>query len=64
MENVEKLNTEKLITISVDEYFDLKTRAEMNALLFDRLGQYEGRICALENKLYDLEYKVNGRQMI
>ena len=58
MESAERLNKEKLITISVDEYFDLKTKAEMNALLFDRLGYYEGRIMSLEIRLDELERKV------
>lgn len=48
-------NTEKLITISVDEYFDLRTRAEMNAMLLERLGMFEGRLNEAERRLWELE---------
>lgn len=57
MENAKNLNTEKLITISVDEYFDLRTKAEMNAMLLDRLGMFEGRLCEAERRIYELEAK-------
>ena len=33
----------KTINIPIDEYFDLRTRAEMNGILMERLGQIEGR---------------------
>lgn len=57
MESAKTLNTEKLITISVDEYFDLRTKAEMNAMLMDRLGMLDSRLYEAERRLCELEAK-------
>ena len=60
--NVEKTNT---VTISVDEYFDLKTKAQTNAILAKEFGTIEGQINAITNqmnaviqKIFELEQRV------
>ena len=53
-------NGVKTINIPIDEYFDLRTRAEMNGILMDRLGQIEGRFIDFERRIFELEYKVKN----
>lgn len=50
----------KTINIPIDEYFDLRTRAEMNGILMERLGQFEGRFFDLDRRIYELECKLKG----
>lgn len=45
----------KTITISIDEYFDLREKAQMNMYLVERLGQMDGEIHELNRRLIDLE---------
>ena len=53
-------NEVKTINIPVDEYFELRTKAEMNGLLLQQLGQLEGRLFDLDRRMYELEQKVKG----
>ena len=53
-------NEVKTINIPIDEYFDLRTRAEMNGILMERLGQFEGRFFDLDRRIYELERKMKG----
>ena len=53
-------NEVKTINIPIDEYFDLRTRAEMNSILMERLGQFEGRFFDLDRRIYELECKLKG----
>lgn len=53
-------NEVKTINIPIDEYFDLRTRAEMNCILMERLGQFEGRFFDLDRRIYELECKLKG----
>lgn len=48
------------VNIPIDEYFDLRTRAEMNGILMERLGQFEGRFFDLDRRIYELECKLKG----
>ena len=48
----------KTINISIDEYFDLRTKANMNDLLMGDLGRLEGRFYDFERRLFDLEQKL------
>ena len=50
----------KTINIPIDEYFDLRTRAEMNGILMERLGQFEGRFFDLDRRIYEIECKFKG----
>lgn len=48
-------NEVKTITITIDEYFDLREKAHMNMYLMERLGQMDGEIHDLNRRLIDLE---------
>ena len=50
----------KTINIPIDEYFDLRMRAEMNGILLERLGQFEGRLFDIDRRLWELEQKLKG----
>lgn len=47
--------SEATITISVEEYMDLRQRADMNGMLMQELGEFRGRLFTLENRLFELE---------
>ena len=53
-------NEVKTINIPIDEYFDLRTRAEMNGILMERLGRFEGKFLDTDRRIYELECKLNG----
>ena len=48
------------VTISVDEYFDLRSKAEANLFLTTQLGEMGNRIYELDKRLFNLECKVGG----
>jgi hypothetical protein len=48
-------NEVKTITISVEEYFDLRERAQMNLYLVERLGQIDVQIRDLNRRVIELE---------
>lgn len=50
----------KTINIPIDEYFDLRTKAEMNGILMERLGLIEGRFFDLDRRICELEFKLKG----
>ena len=43
------------VTITLEEYFDLRQKAEMNAFLMNELGRMEARFTEIDRRLYDLE---------
>ena len=47
--------SEATITISVEEYMDLRQKADMNGMLMQELGEFRGRLFTLENRLFELE---------
>ena len=53
-------NIERTVTISVDEYFDLRNRAEMSAMLMDKLSFLEGRLCEYDRRIFELEQRTKG----
>lgn len=53
-------NEVKTISISIDEYFDLRQKAEMNILLTNELSEIKTRFNLLEVRMYELEQKVKG----
>ena len=55
-----KLN-EATITISADEYFDLRQRAEANGILMQKLGELEGQLYDYDRRLWELENKQKER---
>lgn len=48
------------VTISVDEYFDLRQKADMNGMLMERLGIIDGRMMDFDRRLYELEHDRKG----
>ena len=45
----------KTVTIPIDEYFDLRQRAEMNAMMIKELGAIDGMFRDIDRRLYELE---------
>jgi hypothetical protein len=45
----------KTVTIPIDEYFDLRQRAEMNAMMIKELGAFDGMFRDIDRRLYELE---------
>jgi hypothetical protein len=43
------------VTIPLEEYWDLRTKAEANGYLMERLGQMEARFRDIEQKLWEIE---------
>ena len=52
---MENINT---VTISVDEYFELRQKSAMNEFLLKELGELRGYIEELRNKYWTLESDV------
>lgn len=48
-------NEIKTINISIDEYFDLRTKANMNDLVMRELGRMDNRLFEFDNKVIQLE---------
>lgn len=48
----------KTVNIPIDEYFELKTKAEMNALLIQQFGNLECKLYDLDRRIYELEWKL------
>lgn len=46
------------VTITADEYFDLRSKAETNLFLATQLGQMEARFIDIERRLWELESKM------
>lgn len=49
---------ENTVTISLDEYFDLRQKAEMNGFLMNELGRMESRFVNLERMVCDCQNEV------
>jgi hypothetical protein len=50
------------VTIPLDEYIDLRRRADENLYLSTQLGSFENKLWNLENKVFELEGMVrNGK---
>lgn len=50
-------NMANVVTISVDEYFDLRQKAEMNVQLMLQFAQLEARLGEFERRLWAVERK-------
>lgn len=49
---------ENTVTIPIDEYFDLRQKAEINSYLMNELGRMEGRFQGIERVVFELENTV------
>lgn len=45
------------VTLDVDEYYNLRTRAEMNSFLMERLGRFDAILMDIERRVKELENK-------
>ena len=50
--------TENTVTISVDEYFDLRKKADMNAFLIGQLQNIDMRFSKFDAELFRLEDEI------
>lgn len=55
---METVNNVATVTIPIDEYFDLRTRAEQSVYIADKLGSLENRTFELDRRLFGLEGKM------
>lgn len=46
------------VTIPVDEYFDLRTKADMNATLLVKLAELEALFIDLDRRLWEVKERV------
>ena len=53
---------ENTVTIPLDEYFDLRQKADMNAFLMNELGRMESRFRDIERGLFECENAVRRMQ--
>ena len=51
---------ENTVTIPIEEYFDLRQKAEMNGFLMNELGRMQQQFNEIERRLYDCENAVKG----
>lgn len=51
--------TPATVTITADEYFDLRSKAQTNLYLSTRLAEIENRLCEIGARMYELERKIN-----
>lgn len=45
------------VTIPIDEYFDLRTKAEANMFLMTQIGDMQNRLYEIDKRLFELEQK-------
>ena len=57
-QEVKKMANENTVTIPLDEYFDLRQKAEINSYLMNELGRMEGRFQGIERVVFELENTV------
>jgi hypothetical protein len=54
-------NENRVVTIPLDEYFELRNKAEMNGMLMVQLGEFQGRLDGFDRRIWELESKLNER---
>ena len=55
------MNENNTVTIPLDEYFELRTRAEANAFLMRELGELSERLYQLNDRICTVERRLNER---
>lgn len=58
-ENTVNIHT---VTIPIDEYFDLRQKAEMNGFLMERIGHFQGQLEELQRRMWELEDRINRKE--
>lgn len=46
------------VTITIDEYFELRTKAEINSMLMKELGEIRGAFCDIDRRICELSNEV------
>lgn len=52
------MNEQNTVTISVEEYFELRQKAEMNMTMIREIAGFENRLNELGNKLFEFDNKL------
>ena len=52
--------TENTVTIPLEEYFDLRQKAEMNGFLMNELGRMQQQFNEIERRVFDCENAAKG----
>lgn len=52
------------VTITVEEYFDLRMRAEQNKYLTDTLMRIEGNFASLESRVFQMEKALDKKGIL
>lgn len=52
------MTEQNTVTISVDEYFELRQKAEMNMTVIREIASFEGRLTELGNKLFEFDNRL------
>ena len=53
---------ENTVTIPLEEYMDLRQKADMNAYLMSELGETRQRLSEFDRRLFDVEERVREIQ--
>lgn len=61
MSETTTISSQLMVTISADEYFDLRSKAEVNAYMSRELQQVIGDVENLRLRLYELGQKMGRR---
>ena len=48
------------VTITIDEYFDLRQKAETNLYLMTELARLDAKFNEYDRRLWDIERKINN----
>lgn len=56
------MNEVNTVTISIEEYFELRQKAEMNMTVIREIANFEGRLTELGNKVFELDSKLYDLQ--
>ena len=59
---VQKMANENTVTISADEYFNLRQKAELNGFLMVELGEMRQKLVDFDNRLYHAENEIRRTQ--
>ena len=57
---MDNINT---VIIPIEEYFELRQKAEMNAFLVKEFGEIHARLQELDQKYYDLKWALDQKKV-
>lgn len=52
------MNEQNTVTITVDEYFELRQKAEMNMTVIREIANFESRMTEFGNKLFEFDNRL------